>query len=127
MPRNPPPLSRAEWTLMNICWRLGKSTARRIHEESLKSHRRQYQTVKTLLDRMADKGYLRVDKVGPVCQFVPTVKRSAAVSAAIEDFVGTVLDDALAPLFVHLAEGREMSEEEIETLRRLLEERKRDR
>ena len=35
-----PDLSRAEWALMNLCWRLGTATARQIHEESLAIKRR---------------------------------------------------------------------------------------
>ena len=113
-------LSRTEWTLMNICWRLGKSTARQVYEESLDHRERDYQTVKTLLDRIGAKGYLKIEKLGPLCLYSPIVARSAALGAAIEDFTRTVLDDTLAPVFVHLANSRQMKEEELDSLRELL-------
>lgn len=124
MPRRPP-LSRAEWALMNICWRLGRSTARQVHSEAVKTKKREYRTIKTQLDRMADKGYLRVEKLGPLCLFRPAVQRGAAVASAIDEFIGTVLDESLAPLFLHLSQEREISPEELESLKRLLRERER--
>ncbi len=120
MKSEPQRLSRTEWTLMNICWRLGKSTARQVYEESLDRRERDYQTVKTLLDRIAAKGYLEIEKLGPLCLYTPIVKRSAALATAIEDFTHTVLDNTLAPVFVHLADSGRLQEEELESLRELL-------
>lgn len=115
-----PRLSRAEWTLMNICWRLGKSTARQVYDESLDRQERDYQTVKTLLDRIAAKGYLKIEKLGPLCLYTPIVPRSAALGTAIEDFTRTVLDNTLAPVFVHLADSGRLKEAELDSLRELL-------
>lgn len=116
-------LSKAEWTLMNLCWEMGRATAREIYDASLKLKKRDYQTVKTLLDRMAAKGFLKVEKQGPLCMFTPAVRQSSAVSGAIKEFISTVLDDTLAPLFVHLARERRLSDEEIESLKQLIAER----
>lgn len=119
-------LSKSEWALMNLCWDMGRATAREIYEASLKIKKRDYQTVKTLLDRMAAKGFLKVEKQGPLCLFSPAVKRSKAVSSAIDEFIGTVLDNTLAPLFVHLAKERRLSDEELASLKELIERRERE-
>ena len=42
-------ISKTEWTIMNICWKKGKSTARVIWEESLKEKKRGYFFVKAEL------------------------------------------------------------------------------
>jgi BlaI family penicillinase repressor len=118
-----PKLSKSEWELMNLCWELGRATAREIYEASLKKKKRDYQTVKTLLDRMGAKGFLKVEKQGPLCIFTPAVKRTYAVTSAIDEFIETVLDKSLAPLFIHLAKDRRLSEEEIEKLKQLIQER----
>jgi predicted transcriptional regulator len=115
------PLSKTEWTIMNLCWRLKKATARQIHEASLAERRREYATVKTLLDRIAAKGYLSVERLGPVKIYRPKVGRRKAVGAAVEDFVDNVLERSLAPLYLHLSERDDLSEEEIEFFRRQLE------
>jgi len=38
-------LSRAEWELMRICWKLGRASVRQILDESLKQRPRDYRTV----------------------------------------------------------------------------------
>ena len=115
-------LSKTEWSLMNICWKKGKVSARDIYEETLKEKQRGYQTVKTMLDRMVGKGFLEREKFGPIWLYKPVVSKTKMLGREIESFVNTVLDKTLAPLFVHLAEKENLTEEEIETLKKLIEE-----
>jgi len=114
-------LSRAEWVLMNACWDTGKSTARQVYEQVRPRRDWEYQTVKTMLDRLVVKGYLRRDKLGPLCLYEPRVTRVRAVGGAVDSFVETVLDNALGPLAVHLARGRKLKAGELEQLKQLLE------
>ncbi|RMG46780.1 MAG: hypothetical protein D6718_05005 [Acidobacteria bacterium] len=120
-----PPLSKSEWALMNLCWKRGRATARQIYEDSLARRRRDYRTVKTMLDRIAAKGYLKVEKLGPLCLYTPVVSRREATSRAIREFIDVVLDRTLAPLFLHLAEEEDLDEEELAALRRLIEKEER--
>jgi BlaI family penicillinase repressor len=113
-------LSPAEWKVMNLCWKLRKATARQIYEASLQDQERDYQTVKTLLDRIAGKGYLKMEKLGPLCIYSPAASRTSLVAAAVEDFVTTVLDNSVAPIFQHLAKSETIDEREIQTLKDLL-------
>jgi len=105
---------------MNLCWKLRKATARQIYEASLQRQERDYQTVKTMLDRIAVKGYLKMEKFGPLCIFSPAVTRASVVAGAVEDFVANVLDNSVAPLFQHLAKSETIDEQELEALRNLL-------
>jgi BlaI family penicillinase repressor len=120
MSDEPTPLSRAEWKLMNHCWNLGRATAKEIHEASLTDRKRDYQTIKTLLDRMVAKGWLEMNKVGPVCVYSPAVARRKAMAAAVKDFVNTILDRELSPLYLHLADDENLSEAEAELLRSMV-------
>ena len=116
-----PKLSKAEWTVMNRCWRRGQATARQIHDDGAATGQRDYRTTKTLLDRIVAKGYLEVEKLGPLCLYTPAVSRRDALAGAIREFVDVVLDRTLAPLFLHLAEEEELSDEELAALEKLLE------
>jgi len=113
-------LSPVEWKLMNLCWKLRKATARQVHEASLPEQQREYQTVKTLLDRIAAKGYLKIEKLGPLCIYSPAVSRASVVAGAVEDFVANVLDHSVAPLVQHLARDEDIGEQEIRMLKDLL-------
>ena len=117
-----PDLSKTEWSLMNICWKKGQASAREIYEETLRDKKRGYQTVKTMLDRMVAKGYLAREKFGPIWLYKPTVSRKQALGREIESFVNIVLDRTFAPLFAHLAEKEQLSREEIDALKKLIEE-----
>ncbi len=114
-------LSRGEWALMNLCWKRGQATARQIYEDSLDRQKRDYRTIKTMLDRMAAKGFLKVEKLGPLCLYTPAVQRGEVLAGALHDFFDVVLDRTLSPLLLHLAEEEELSDEDLETLRRLVE------
>src|SRR5688572_17393899 len=113
-------LSKTEWSIMGICWKAGKCTARQVYEESLKQRQRSYQTIKTMLDRLSDKGYLRREKLGALWIYQPTISRSKLVARAVENFVETVLDNTVSPLFVHLAQRETLSTEELDELRQLV-------
>ena len=121
MPKTPKRrrLSRTEWTIMQLCWSLGRATARQVQDASDGS--RDYRTVKTLLDRIARKGFLRIEKLGRLSLFVPSVTRQRALSEVIAVFVDDVLERSVTPLYLHLAERDDLSPEELEFFRRQLE------
>ncbi len=115
-------LSRTEWSIMKICWEKSQASARVIYEETLKVKKRGYQTVKTMLDRLVKKEYLEREKFGPIWLYKPVVTRTEIVTKEIDSFVDTVLDNTFAPLFIRLAEKEKLSHEEIEALKKLIEE-----
>lgn len=126
MAQEKPELSRTEWLVMNICWERGKATARQIHEQTPSERSWNYQTVKTMLDRLVAKGYLRREKLGPLCLFEPAVPRAKVVTRSIDAFRDTVLGNTLAPMFAHLAKGRKLGKDELASLKRLIEEQERE-
>ncbi len=113
-------LSKTEWQVMNVCWQLGQATARQVYEASDELKRRDYRTVKTLLDRIAAKGFLKTEKLGPLVLFEPAVDRRSTQGHAVREFVDRVLDSSLVPLVHHLAERGDMREDEARVLRELL-------
>lgn len=120
MPEKLDSLSKTEWTVMNICWRKGEVSARVVYEESLETREREYQTIKTMLDRLVAKGYLRNRRFGPLLLYKPAVSRAKVLTQAIDNFVSTVLDDTLAPLFLHFVDRQNLSKEEVEALEKLI-------
>lgn len=113
-------LSRIEWELMKICWDKGKTTAKVIHEESLKIKERGYQTIKTMLDRMVVKGFLERERFGPVWLYKPTVSRSKGVMKEIGDFVNLALDGSHLPVFEHFLRSTSKESESFKTLKKMI-------
>ncbi|MBT4482287.1 MAG: BlaI/MecI/CopY family transcriptional regulator [Candidatus Latescibacteria bacterium] len=115
-------LTKTEWSIMKICWEKGQSSARVIYEETLKQKKRGYQSVKTMLDRLVVKGYLVREKFGPIWLYTPTVSHSKVMTREIDSFIDTVLDNTFSPLFARLIEKEKLSSDEIEALKKLIEE-----
>ena len=120
MPHTTRSLTPVEWSLMNICWEKGQSSARDIWEASLAEKKRGYQTVKTMLDRLAVKGFLAREKFGPIWLYTPAVARKSFVRRELDRFIGTVLDNSVAPLFARFAEKEQLSDDDIEKLKKLI-------
>ena len=119
-------LTEVEWELMKICWEKGKSTARVIYEETLKDKERGYQTIKTMLDRLVEKEYLRRERFGPLWLYETTISQQKATSSAIDTFVQNVLDGAVAPLFAHFAKSKKLKKEEIAQLKELIDKKEKE-
>ena len=92
---------------MRICWRQGRTTAREVLEESLKKRVRDYRTILTLLTRIAQKGYLNVEKDGKTNYYTPAIEGEKALSEEIRRF----LDDVVGPDPKRRALLRKMLEE----------------
>ena len=114
-------LSDTEWQIMKICWKSGQSSARVIYEETLKQKSRGYQTVKTMLDRLVKKGYLKREKFGPIWLYTPIVSRTKVVAKEVDFFMNNVLDNTFTPLLSFLTKKETLSDEEIEALEKLIE------
>ncbi len=113
-------LSDAEWIIMKICWERGESTAREIYEEAIKKKAWEYRTVKTMLDRLAKKEYLKCEKLGTLCVFKPCVSNSSTIGEAIENFVNTILDNNFVPIFAHFAKGKKIPPDDLESLKKMI-------
>jgi BlaI family transcriptional regulator, penicillinase repressor len=121
MSKELPELTDMEWVIMRCCWQKPKCTARDVFKETNKQKSWQYQTVKTMLDRLMQKGYLRMEKLGPICLFEPAVSHRKAMTISMDSFVKTVLDGTLTPMFAHLTKSKKLSAEELDTLKKLIE------
>jgi BlaI family penicillinase repressor len=57
-------LSKAEWKVMKVVWELRKAMAREIYSIAGREHSWTPATVKTLLNRLVEKGYVTTTRVG---------------------------------------------------------------
>ena len=121
MPKELSGLSDTEWQIMKICWKSGQSSARVIYEETLKQKSRGYQTVKTMLDRLVKKGYLKREKFGPIWLYKPVISRAKVMAKEVDFFMNNVLDNTFTPLLSFLTKKETLSDEEIEALEKLIE------
>jgi predicted transcriptional regulator len=114
-------LSNIELFLFKICMDKGEATAREVYEEILKVTPKSYMTIKTELDRIVNKGFLKRRKIGPVYLYAPSVTKSRFHSNAIEDLVTYVLDNDLSPLLTFIIKNKNnLSEDNLKRLKQLI-------
>ena len=78
-------------------------------------------TIKTLLNRLVQKNAVEVTVDGRRYLYRARVARDAVVRRESRSFLSRVFGGAVAPAVVHLLEGSDLTPQEIEHLRRILE------
>jgi BlaI family penicillinase repressor len=110
-----------EWDLMEVLWTAERITAREVAEALAEKRGWAYSTVKTLLDRMVDKGLCNARQVGNVWEYTPAIGRPEARQRAWRRFVQTAFGGVTGATLQFVAKEAKLSKKERESLRALLE------
>ncbi|NLS91399.1 MAG: BlaI/MecI/CopY family transcriptional regulator [Planctomycetaceae bacterium] len=113
-------LGRAEWAVMEALWSRENSTATQLQHDLESQHHWAYSTVKTMLDRLVAKGFVKARRIGNVYEYTPNVHRRSVVARAVDDLFDRVLAGSLTPMLDRLIESRRLSSAEIDELRQML-------
>ena len=116
-----PPISDAEWDVMNVLWSADAPLAAADVVERLAGSRHwSPRTVKTLLNRLINKGALAYDLQGKRYLYRPRVPREQCVREETRSFLSRVFANAPGPMLLQFVAQAKLSPEEIEALKRLL-------
>jgi BlaI family penicillinase repressor len=110
-----------EWDVLDALWEAERGTAREMSEALAKKRGWAVSTVKTLLDRMVQKGLVHARQVGNVWEYTPALPREEARRSAWTEFVHKAFGGATAPALQFLATEAKVSKKELAELRALLE------
>ncbi len=113
-------LTKTEWILMEGLWERGRGTATELQKMVAAEQNWAYSTVKTMLDRMVEKGLIGFRRVGIVYEYTPKLRRKSAVGRVVDDVFDRVLAGSLAPFVGRLIENRRLSAEDVSSLREML-------
>jgi predicted transcriptional regulator len=113
---------RREMDLLQALWRIGRpATVEEVRRDLADhGHHPAYNTVQTMLTRLAAKGLVRREPVGRAHRYEPTVAEDAAASRALDGILGRFFGGDPEALATHLVEHR-LGRKELERLRRLVE------
>lgn len=116
-----PPISDAESAVMQVLWRRSPQDVEEVVAELAGAHGWQPSTVKTLLNRLLNKGAVSAEKSGRRYLYTPVLAREDWVHAQSMGLLDRVFDGRLSPLVSHFARHRKLRKDDLEALRRLLE------
>ena len=117
-------LSDAEWTVMKVVWEKPPVTVRDVYAKIQDETEWAYSTVKTIMDRLVEKGVLSSTKRANTGLFEPLITRSQARKSAIQSLVERAFDGTFGSLLQHMISEEKLSRRDQKRLQELLEESK---
>lgn len=113
-------LTDQELEIMKVVWDRERATVREVYEELLTRRKIAYTTVLTMMGVLEQKGRLRREAGERAYVYHPTQPQAEVVGTMVTDFIRRVFNGSAQPLLVHLAEKREIRQEHLDEISRLL-------
>jgi predicted transcriptional regulator len=114
-----------ELDVMSVLWDADSATVAEVRERLVDDLA--YTTVLTVLRTLEQKGYVGHTGEGRAYRYHPLVKRAAAGRSALSRLVDKVFDGSPELLLTQLVSDKNLSDEELRRLRKLLTERLREK
>jgi BlaI family penicillinase repressor len=119
-----PQLTPAELEVMKVLWAGEKLSAREIHRQAGERLEWAYSTTRTTVERMVRKGLVDKTAFHGLHLYSASISRAAGLARMVREFATQVLESSHVPVVSLFADSGNLSDEEIEELRRLLESEK---
>jgi len=113
-------LTEAEWEIMKVVWEKEPCAAGTVQETLAQSRDRAYSTVKTTMDRMAEKGFLEIERIRNLQLFKSRISKVNARRGEFRKMLKRAFDGALTPMMQFLIEHEGFSKEDASQLRKLV-------
>lgn len=113
-------ISDAESVVMEVLWQRSPRSAEEVAAALAESRQWQEATVKTLLNRLLNKGAIEAIRDGRRYLYSPKLQRTDWVMDESQSLLARLFDGRVAPLVAHFSEQRRLSAEDVAELRRLV-------
>lgn len=110
-------LTEAQWEIMRVVWEQEPCAAGTVQEALAKSRDWAYATVKVTMDRMVEKGFLKIEKIRNLQLFRSCIGEVEARRGELRRMLKRSFGGALTPLLKFLIEHEGLSKEEAAQLR----------
>ncbi len=114
------PISEAEAVVMDVLWQRHPASAEDVVAALAGRAEWAEPTVKTLLNRLLNKGAIRAEKEGRRYLYSPVLAREAWLAEQSTSVVDRLFGGRVAPLVAHFSEQRKLSPSDIAELKRLI-------
>ena len=111
---------KVQLRIMRVLWKKGRVNAREITDEMNKMEPIAHSTVQTLLRKLEEKGAADHEVENRTFIFYPTVQAESVIRFALRDFLDRIFDGSPAGMVSYLIKHEEISSEEMEQIRTML-------
>jgi BlaI family transcriptional regulator, penicillinase repressor len=115
-------ISEAESVVMEVLWRTSPIATEDVIAALKPQGKWQEPTVKTLLNRLLNKGAISARKDGRRYLYSPVLKREQWLSNESTGLLTRLFGGRVAPLVAHFSQQRKLSKKDIADLKRLIQE-----
>lgn len=115
-------LSDGEWKIMKLLWKSAPRTIGEIVDELKNETGWSKTTVFVMLKRLIGKEAVSMDDSGRLQQYYPLAERDDVTTEETESFLSRVYDGSIGMMVSSLAGRKALSKEDIDELRRILDE-----
>ncbi|GMU84651.1 MAG: BlaI family transcriptional regulator [Planctomycetota bacterium] len=131
MPPDLPHITAAELRVLKAVWRLGEVTVRDVRDllekDDADGDPPAYTTVMTLMNQLASKGALDVDRDRQPYVYKAAVRRDSVLAERLKQFVSTVFDGQAGELVLRLVEEVDLSPDVLKRLEAMIEAKERQK
>ncbi|MHC4401291.1 MAG: BlaI/MecI/CopY family transcriptional regulator [Planctomycetota bacterium] len=117
-----PNISEAEWVVMEALWDLRRAAAVDVVRQLEGSTSWNHRTIRTLLRRLVEKGFVERVKVDGRSQYQPAKRRRSCVRSEGQTFLDRVFRGDACSLLLHFGREARLSPEKLRQLRQMLDE-----
>ncbi len=115
-----PQISEAEFEVMKIVWKYAPVNTNEITEHLVRTTSWSPKTIQTLIKRLVNKGALSYEKQSRVFVYTPLVDKNEYIGQESSSFLKRFYDGNISKMLSAYIESDKLSENEIDTLRSLL-------
>jgi predicted transcriptional regulator len=112
--------TKPELAVLKLLWRRKGLSAREITDEVAPEFNWTYSTMRTVIERMCEKGLLKKKSADGINVYTASVGKVALLSRMILDFSDRVLELDAAPSAVMFADSKLLTEDELRELEKIL-------
>jgi BlaI family penicillinase repressor len=122
-PSKIPPPTEAELAILQVLWSRGPTTVRAVHETLGGDGRTRYTTTLKQMQVMAEKGLLDRNESQRSHVYVPVPKEAEIEESLVSGFIDRVFQGSVQKMVVHALNSKNVTNEELDQIKRLLQQR----
>ena len=120
-------LSALEQDVMRVCWRLSEFTSAEVIQEFCKSRKLADTTIRTVLSKLRDKGYLELlPTTDRRYRMRPTVDRDSVARRLLRQLVSGLFDGSPQEAILYLLQDEGLRPEELDEIRGQIEAKRKE-
>jgi len=117
-----PRIGKVQYQIMQALWKEGRATAREITDALAQSQPIAHSTVQTLLRQLEAKGAVRHESEDRTFVYYPVYQQAQVTETPLHDIFTRIYQGSVVNLMTHLLKHENVSQEELASLRALLDE-----